>query len=189
MTKKRILVDMDHVMADITSQYIKWYKDLTGTEMDRNALLGRPEDQAFPQPELIREFLYTPGFFRTAKVMPGSPDVMKELNEAFDLFVVSAAMEFPQSLTEKYEWLQEYFPFIHWKQIIFCGSKKPVSGDYMIDDHLKNLNHFNGEKLLFTATHNIYIQNPEFTRVNNWEEIRDLLLSDRTEIYPEKMVS
>lgn len=182
-------MDMDHVMADITSQYIKWYYELTRIKISRKELLGRPEDQAFPQPAFIKEFLYTPGFFRTAKVMAGSQEVMKGLNEAFDLFVVSAAMEFPQSLSEKYEWLQEHFPFIHWRQIIFCGSKRPVSGDYMIDDHLKNLNYFNGEKLLFTATHNVHIQNPEFTRVDNWEEIRNLLLSDKTAIYPEKMVS
>jgi 5'(3')-deoxyribonucleotidase len=145
-------------------------------EIDRADLLGKPEDQAFPQPVLVREFLHTPGFFRSAAVMPGSQEVIKELNDVFDLFVVSAAMEFPQSLTEKYEWLLEHFPFIHWQQIIFCGSKRPVSGDFMIDDHLKNLKHFNGEKLLFTATHNMNIQSPEYTRVNNWEEVRGLLM-------------
>jgi 5'(3')-deoxyribonucleotidase len=47
MAKKRVLIDMDHVMADITSQYIKWYKDATGVEINRSDLLGKPEDQAF----------------------------------------------------------------------------------------------------------------------------------------------
>jgi 5'-nucleotidase len=176
MAKKRLLIDMDHVMADITSQYVKWYKMATGIEVDRAELSGKPEDEAFPQPRLIREFLYAPGFFRTASVIPGSQEVIKELNEEFELFIVSAAMEFPQSLSEKYEWLQEHFPFIQWQQIIFCGSKRPISGDYMIDDHLKNLKYFNGEKLLFTATHNMNFQNPEYTRVNNWEEVRNFLL-------------
>jgi 5'-nucleotidase len=188
MTKKRILVDMDHVMADITSQYIKWYKDLTGVEVDRDSLMGKPEDQAFPRPELIREFLYRPGFFRNAKVMPGSQQVMKALNETYEVFVVSAAMEFPQSLSEKYEWLQEHFPFIHWRQVIFCGSKKPVTGDFMIDDHLKNLNNFQGEKLLFTATHNVNFESQEYTRVNNWEAVRDILLPG-VSIFREKMAS
>ena len=177
MERSRILIDMDHVMADTTSQFIKWYKDATGIEMKRSDLLGLPEDEAFPRPELIREFIYTPGFFRTVPVMPGSQEVIRELNEVFDLYIVSAAMEFPQSLTEKYEWLREHFPFITWSQIIFCGSKKPISGNYMIDDHFKNLNYFNGEKLLFSATHNINTNKNGFTRVNNWGEVRSLLMS------------
>src|SRR3982074_2729093 len=116
MAKKRVLIDMDHVMADITSQYIKWYKDATGIEVKRDDLIGKQEDLAFPQPHLIREFLHAPGFFRTAGVIPGSQSVIKELNDMYEVYIVSAAMEFPQSLTEKYEWLLTHFPFIHWQQ-------------------------------------------------------------------------
>jgi 5'-nucleotidase len=176
MAKKRILIDMDHVMADVTSHFIKWYKEATCTEVSREELLGRPEDEAFPQSQLIRNFLHTPGFFRTAPVIADSQEVIEELNEIYDLFIVSAAMEFPQSLREKYDWLREHFPFILWQQIIFCGSKRPVSGDYMIDDHFKNLNYFKGEKILFSATHNINIQGAGFTRVNSWAEVRNLLM-------------
>jgi 5'-nucleotidase len=175
MKRKRLLVDMDHVMADITSQFIKWYKAATGTEMERADLLGKPEDLAFPRPQLIRDFVRMPGFFRSAKVIPDSQEVIKELNELYELYIVSAAMEFPQSLIEKYEWLNEHFPFITWQQIIFCGSKKNILGDFMIDDHFKNLGNFNGEKLLFTATHNINTHINGYTRVNNWMEVRDLL--------------
>ena len=176
MAKKRILIDMDHVMADITTQYILWYQNATGTEISRDDLLGKPEDLAFPQPRLIREFLHTPGFFRTAQVMPGSQSVIKELNQLYEIFVVSAAMEFPQSLSEKQEWLLQHFPFIHWQQIIFCGSKKPISGDVMIDDHVRNLSVFNGEKLLFTATHNVDMHDTGYRRVNNWEEVGALFM-------------
>jgi len=178
MEKRRLLVDMDHVMADITNQYIKFYKDATRTEIERSDLLGKPEDLAFPQPQLIRSFLHMPGFFRSAAVMPGSQEVIKELNELYDLFVVSAAMEFPQSLIEKYEWLGEHFPFIGWQQIIFCGSKKAITGDFMIDDHFKNLSNFNGEKILFTATHNINTHINGYTRVNSWAEVKGLLIGN-----------
>lgn len=176
MKTKRILVDMDHVMVNITSQYIKWYKEATGTEVAKNVLLGKPEDLAFPQPQLIRDFLRTPGFFRTAEAMPGSKEVVAELNELFELVIVSSAMEFPQALKEKYDWLAEHFPFISWKQIVFCGSKNSITGDIMIDDHFKNLGPFTGQKLLFTATHNIYTDIEGYTRVNDWEEVRDKLI-------------
>ncbi len=176
MERKRVLIDMDHVMADITSQFVEYYGRATGEVISKDQLWGKPEDLAFPKPELIRQFLHTPGFFRTAKVIAGSQEVIAELNKYYDVFIVSAAMEFPQSLIEKYEWLQEHFPFIHWQQIILCGSKRPVTGDYMIDDHLKNLDYFNGERLLFTATHNSQVEG--YTRVNNWHEVHQLLLGE-----------
>lgn len=176
MKKKTLLIDMDHVIADISSQYIKYYKELTGVEMDESDLMGKPEDEAFPAPRLIKIFLNTPGFFRTAVVISNSQQVVEELNDLFELYIVSAAMEFPQSLIEKYEWLNEYFPFINWSQIIFCGSKKRISGDYMIDDHIKNLNNFKGEKILFTAPHNININVQGYTRANSWLEVKQLLI-------------
>lgn len=174
MERKRILIDMDNVMADLTASFIEWYKNATGVEVDRKELEGKPETAAFPQPELVKGFIRTPGFFRTASVIAGSQEVIRELNAVYDVYIVSAAMEFPQSLIEKYEWLQEHFEFISWRQMILCGSKKPVTGDYMIDDYLMNLDHFSGTKLLFTSPHNAHITG--YTRVNNWEEVRALLL-------------
>ncbi len=105
MAKKRILIDMDHVMADITAQYIIWFQRVTGVEMNRNDLLGKPEDLAFPEPRLIREFLHSPGFFATAPVIPGSQSVIRELNQLYEVYIVSAAIEFPQSLSEKHAWV------------------------------------------------------------------------------------
>ncbi len=183
MQKKILLIDMDHVMADLTSQYIKYYKAVTGIQIKWNELLGKPEAEAFPDPGLIKMFPHTPGFFRRAKVVADSQSVIKELNEVFELYIVSAAMEFPQSLIEKYHWLHEYFPFIKKSQIIFCGSKKNISGDYMIDDHLTNLNNFNGVKLLFTATHNININLEGYHRVDSWIEVRQLLIEENAFAY------
>lgn len=165
-------------MAEITTQYLRFYKERTGEEVDPASLYGKPETEAFPDGKLIREFLYTPGFFRTAPVIPGSQEVIAALNEAYEVYIVSAAMEFPQSLIEKYEWLQEHFPFITWQQVVFCGSKRVTTGDYMIDDHLKNLDYFNGEKLLFTAPHNVNVT--KYTRVNNWKEVAGILLPHHT---------
>ncbi len=100
--------------------------------------------------------------------------MVKKLNEKYEVFIVSSAMEFPNSLPEKLEWLAEHFSFLHWKQFVFCGSKKIVHGDYMIDDLPHNLEAFNGEKLLFTAPHNMQFNH--FQRVNNWKEVQGRLL-------------
>jgi 5'(3')-deoxyribonucleotidase len=177
----RIIIDMDEVMADTIAEFITWFKR-AGFTIDPASLNGKTVQDMFPDYELARKFLYTPGFFRNKAVMADCQKVVEALNNAHEVFIVSAAMEFPQSLIEKYEWLQEHFPFITWQQIAFCGSKKLVSGDYMIDDHLKNLDYFDGEKLLFTSPHNTHVQ--KYTRVNNWKEVADLLLPGHN-LFPE----
>ncbi|RXK83005.1 5' nucleotidase, NT5C type [Filimonas effusa] len=169
----RVIIDMDEVMADTIAQFIAWFQR-EGYNVDPAALEGKSVQQMFPDYELARRFLYTPGFFRNKPVMKDAQKVVEALNQEHEVFIVSAAMEFPQSLIEKYEWLQEHFPFITWQQIAFCGSKALVHGDYMIDDHLKNLDYFNGEKLLFTSPHNTTID--KYTRVNTWRDVADVLL-------------
>ena len=83
-------------------------------------------------------------------------------------------MEFPQSLPEKLKWLGEHFSFLTWRQIVFCGSKAVVHGDYMIDDLPYNLETFKGEKFIFSAPHNLHIQG--FQRLNNWQEVGERFL-------------
>ena len=116
----------------------------------------------------IRKFVRTKGFFRTVPVMEGAKELLLELMKNFDVYIVSAAMEFPQSLTEKQEWLQEHFPFITWHNIIFCGDKSIIGTDYMIDDHVRNLDCCKGKTIMFTAGHNAGID--RHLRVNNWKE-------------------
>lgn len=170
----RIAIDMDNVMADITQHYINWYAERTGEIITREQLNGIPETQGFPQEGIVPQFLHTPGFFRTVPVVPGSQDVIKKLMEQHEVFIVSAAVEFPQSLAEKIEWLQEHFPFISWKHIVFCGLKTIVQADYMIDDYDKNLRFFKGTPLLFTAPHNFgHELYKEYERMHSWQDVAD----------------
>jgi len=165
---------MDGVMADSTQQYIDWYAARYGVKVEKATLLGKPETTGFPLEGVVRQFLYTPGFFRTKPVIEGAQEVIKALQDKHEVYIVSAAMEFPQSLSEKLAWLEEYFPFISWHNIVFCGYKNIVNADYMIDDHIKNLSTFKGQPLLFTAPHNVNVEG--FKRVNTWEEVGQLLL-------------
>ncbi len=172
---KRLIVDMDDVMADATGQFIDFYEKEFGVRIERSVLNGKGEGEGFPDNHsIIARFPYRPNFFRTMSVNEGCQDIMAELNKKYELFIVSAAMEFPQSLSEKLQWLNEHFPFLTWKQVVFCGSKAVVHGDYMIDDLIHNLERFNGEKFIFTAPHNTHLNH--FKRLNNWQEIGDRFL-------------
>lgn len=169
--RKTIAVDMDGVIADTISQFIIWYKREYGEDIKKEAFDGVPESQGLPN-GAVRKFVYTPGFFRTIPVMDGAREAVQELMKNFDVYIVSAATEFPLSLTEKYEWLQENFHFISWKNIIFCGDKSIIATDYMIDDHVKNLDCYKGNCILFTAGHNLGIDRHK--RINNWKEVIEL---------------
>lgn len=172
-TKQRLIVDMDGVMADVYTQFLKMDEEEFGIRQSLQNIMGKPEREVFKNE---RKYVLSKGFFRDAPVMEGSVEAVQQLNEKYDLFIVSAAMEFPNSLVEKQEWLAEHFPFLSWQQIVFCGSKTVIKGDIMIDDHYKNLDYFNGLTILFTQPHNYGHDNKNHTRVNSWNEALDLLL-------------
>lgn len=170
---------MDGVIADTVANFISWYERDYGVSIGLEAFEGKPEAEGLPD-NTVRKYAVTPGFFRSVPVMKGAKKAVLELSKNFDVYIVSAAMEFPQSLTEKYEWLKEHFSFISWKNIILCGDKSIIGTDYMIDDHVRNLDTFKGKTLMFTAGHNAGINN--HTRVNNWNEVINLLNNEMEEI-------
>ncbi|MBO9636472.1 MAG: 5'(3')-deoxyribonucleotidase, partial [Chitinophagaceae bacterium] len=126
---KRVLVDMDEVIADPMTAMIDWYTKEYGLEVDYTKMNG---SWAFGFPEqhqkLIRQRLNEPGFFRHLPVMKDSQRVLKEINEKYELFIVSAATEFPNSLKDKIDWLQDHFSFISWKQVVLCWDKRRCVG-------------------------------------------------------------
>ncbi|RTL61066.1 MAG: 5'(3')-deoxyribonucleotidase [Sphingobacteriales bacterium] len=173
MSKKRLLVDMDGVMADVYQQFFKMDEEEYGVRKTLEQVLGKWEREAFKNE---RAYVTRKGFFREAPVMEGSIEAVKLLNDKFELFVVSAAMEFPNSLPEKLEWLAEHFPFLTWHQLVFCGLKTIVKGDIMIDDHYRNLDHFTGRTILFTQPHNYGHDDKHHERVHSWKEVLEKLL-------------
>ena len=160
-------------MADIYPQYIRLEHEETGKTIDLEDTWGKSEVEAFPN---SLKHLRTRGFFRTAPVIEGAVEALKHLGERFEIFIVSSATQFPNSLEEKYYWLEEHFPFISWQQVVLCGTKKLIHGDIMIDDHFKNLDVFEGRSLLFTQPHNFGKNDHSHERVSGWSEICSLLL-------------
>lgn len=172
---KRLIVDMDDVIADATGQFINFYEREFGVRIERSVLDGKDEGEGFPDNHsVLATFPFRPLFFRTMVANENSQQVLEQLNRKYEVFIVSAAVQFPNSLNEKLDWLAEHFPFLHWKQIVLCGSKAVVYGDYMIDDLPHNLETFNGERFIYTAPHNKHVHG--FKRVNNWREIAQQFL-------------
>lgn len=167
--KKRIALDMDEVIADVIPKFLDFYHRDFGERPEKSVWWGKKIYQ-LPNAAHIRNYLHEEGFFSDLPVMEGSQEVVKWLTEHYDVFAVTAATEFRNSLRDKFDWLEKHFPFIGWQRLVLCGDKSIINADYMIDDHAFNLERFEGKGLLFTASHNL--DEKRFTRVDSWKEIR-----------------
>jgi 5'-nucleotidase len=176
MSMERVIIDMDEVIADTMGEMINWYRYKYGKEVDFTKMTAGSWAKGFPAEHLplIRERLMSPGFFRNLPVMPDSVEVLREMNKVYEIFIVSAAIEFPHSLKDKLEWLLEYFPFFTWRQLVLCGDKRMIHGDHMIDDHPRNLVHFPGKKYLYHSPHNVSVT--EYHRLHDWKEAAEIFL-------------
>ncbi|MDN3586681.1 5'(3')-deoxyribonucleotidase [Pedobacter aquatilis] len=171
----RIAIDMDEVIADVIPKFIQLYNRDFGVPLDLEIEPGNEVFMQIPQDVNQKwfEYINEPGFFRDLAVIPDSQEVIRALQEKYDVYIVSAAMEFRNSLVDKYDWLAEHFPFMDWQHIMFCGNKI-VEVDVLIDDRIKNFVNFKGRPLLYTSPHNLLIT--EYERVNNWQDVAKLLL-------------
>lgn len=171
----KIAIDMDEVLADPLVKFIELYNRDYGISLDLKIEAGNEIYHHIPENINHKwyDYINEKGFFRNLPLIEGSVAAVKKLQEKHEVYIVSAAMEFPNSLEDKYHWLAEHFPFIGWKNIMFCG-EKIVSTDVMIDDRAKNFIDFKGRKLLFSSPHNLLLTGYE--RVNNWEEVLEKLM-------------
>lgn len=173
----RILIDMDDVMAETGLKILSTYNNLFRTNFKKSDFKDKEFKEIFDlqKYEIVKKEVVKKGFFIDIEVKPNAIEIIKELNEKYDVYVVSAANEFPNSLSDKLKWLNTHFPFISWKKTVFCGYKHMIKADIMIDDHTKNLVKFEGEtKLMFDAMHNQKVT--DYQRIMHWNEIGDLLL-------------
>lgn len=166
---------MDEVLADPLYKFIQLYHRDYGVPLDLQIAAGNEIYHHVPEHANRKwhEYINQKGFFRDLPLIEGAVDAVKTLQEKYEVYIVSAAMEFPNSLGDKYDWLTEHFPFISWKNIVFCG-EKIVKTDIMIDDRAKNFIDFEGRPLLFSSPHNLLLT--DYERVNNWDEVLEKLM-------------
>ena len=174
--KTRIAVDMDEVMADSIARFQEWYGRDFARALTREALHGKDAaDAVAPEHRAaLRAYPNAPGFFRDLPVMADCQEVLGRMAGRYELFVATAAMEFPNSFLDKYHWLQRHFAFIPWRNYVFCGDKSILNADYLIDDNAYNFDGFRGEGLLFDAPHNAHATGGR--RVHSWQEIASIFL-------------
>ena len=109
-------------------------------------------------------------------MMVDSQEIFRLLQPHYNIYIASATNQRPNRLKAKLEWLNEHFPFIHYRQIVFCCEKSLLLADNMLDDHPAHLENYKGTSILFNAFHNPFEN--RFRRVKNWLEINKLFLGN-----------
>jgi 5'(3')-deoxyribonucleotidase len=175
-TPKRICVDMDEVMADAVAEHLLRYNREFQSSLTKEDLRGKRFWQVVPEPHhaVLDAYLRAEDFFADLDVMADAPRVLAEMQQHYEIFIASAAMEVPTSFNAKYNWLERHFPFIPHTHIVFCGDKSILLADYLIDDNPRQLERFTGEGILYEAPHNVAVTG--YQRVRNWLEIEALFL-------------
>jgi len=175
---KRICIDMDEVLADTLAEHIFRYNRDHAEAVTKADLEGKWlwEIVSTDRHERLDGYLRSEDFFEDLPVIEDSQHVLRALVKEYEVYIATAAMEFPNSFGPKYRWLRRHFPFLHPTHFVFCGDKGILDADYLIDDQPRQLQRFKGEGILFTAPHNLGVTG--YRRVDNWQQVGLMFLSE-----------
>lgn len=135
--KKKLLVDMDGIIADFFTPLFRDYKRLTGETVVMDQILGWDMAKYVGQGEVLIDLFHQPGFFLKLKPLPGAIWALKRLSKRYDIIIASYACT-PSAASEKVSWCKKHLPFISIDSLILCHRKELIRGDAIIDDGLHN---------------------------------------------------
>lgn len=173
---ERIAVDMDEVLADALGELLLRYnRDFQGS-LTRADQVGKWMWETIPveRQERLSSYLREDDFFENLPVIENSQQVLARLAQRYEIFIATAAMEFPNSFGPKYRWLRRNFSFLDPHKFVFCGDKSILNADYLIDDMPGHFRHFSGQGILFTAPHNARLEG--YRRAENWQQVAQQFL-------------
>lgn len=151
MNRKIVYVDMDHVLCDFESQYLRYqlrYPDL-------------------PYPYSVQ------GFFLDLEPMPGAVQAFKWLTESshYNPYILTApSVRNAHCYTEKRLWVERYLGLSAAYRLIISPDKSLCKGDYLVDDNTygKGQDKFNGQLIHFGSA-----------RFPGWDSVLDFLKGEQ----------
>ena len=183
----RILCDMDGVVVDIMSSWLRMYNRDYDDSLKVDDIVSRSIEK-YVKPECgkgIYKYLRMKGFFRQARPYPEAKDgIQKLFNTENDIwFVATPPPDAEYFMQETREWVEEHYPQIGSKKVIFCMHKEIINGQVLIDDVFENFNGFSGAKVLFEKPWNRHItparladiNDPQCIKTGNWDNIIDIV--------------
>lgn len=178
MKNKRIFVDVDEVCAHLGNEWVYRYNTKYNDNLQYESVTDW-DISKFVKPECggkMFEFLHETDLYKNVQPIEGAL-VGVEALRSLDYRVIFATATNMFQAGQKLRWLHEH-GFItklehgnQSKDYIEVCDKHLLSGHALIDDYPKNLEGFEGRRILFDQGHNRTSTDPSFTRVYHWEEI------------------
>ena len=181
---KKIMIDLDDVIT--SGGYLHYVNEFLGTSYREDDVKDYYLQDLVDDLEGFKKFIRTKNVYDECKLKDNAYEVIKELNEKYEIFIATAYIwrDMPEEsgyvLEQKFNYLKDTLPFLSPYQYIFISNKSVLNMEIKIDDKLNNLK--NAEtKLLFTAYHNKSLTKEELEkenaiRVDSWEGVREILL-------------
>jgi 5'(3')-deoxyribonucleotidase len=168
---KRILVDIDGIVADTIPYWLEYLSQKTGVvatvaDIKRYEFAQCPPLNQLP-PETVYGVLQDPGFTLGVPLMEGADKVLKGwMQLGHEVYLVTARSG-SQHIAETFQWVQNKLPFIDTrKQLIFCYDKHLLSADVIIDDRPITLATY---KKVHPTAEIISIEYPYNTSLCSWD--------------------
>lgn len=141
--KRRWLVDLDGIGADIYSDWLGIYNTENGTSFTTADIKDWDITTLVPadKKDELRSIIRRPGFFRNLRPLPGFIEGLRTMQEELDIEVhLASAPAGPLSAKEKLEWCEEHLPFISERRVALIHDKWMLGeADGLIDDGPHNI--------------------------------------------------
>jgi 5'-nucleotidase len=172
--KRKLALDCDGVLCDFVGPYLKGYNELMNTsftpeditEWNFFKLLNMNFDDV-NKVVCQKHFVYSMPMLR-----PDLPELIKDLQEVFDVYVVTAPWDSsPFWEFERKEWLSDFLN-IPKNKVVSTHSKHLIQADIFVDDAPKNfIDSLATTKMLFDSPYNQECDNSIITgRMYDLEE-------------------
>lgn len=167
--KIRFAVDMDGVIAALTTEWVRRYNLDYNDNLTSNDITMWNWHSLTKCGKKIYNYLDDPSIFRSLPVIKDSQSVLHEMSKDCEILIVTSPFNMANCLP-KDQWLDEHFPFIKKDKRVFVGDKSLVECDYLLDDKPKNLEQGSFIPLLYSAPHNN--NENRFTRIKDWQHMK-----------------
>ncbi|CAH1794241.1 unnamed protein product [Owenia fusiformis] len=179
--KLRVLVDMDCVLADFETNFLKRYKEKYPDEpfipLDKRKgfYLTTQYEKIGVHNDKIYSVINEEGFFLTLPPIAGGIEALKEMSglPGVDVFLcTSPVINYQFCVKEKYDWVQKYLGKDWVEKLILTRDKTIIHGDLLIDDRprIKGCEHEPlWRQVLFSACHNKTYKISNEIRLDSWD--------------------
>ena len=171
MNRQTIKVDVDGILEDLLIPIIKLYKEAHDIEIPYDSF-SEYDFRNFRQ-HVRDEFLAnlaSHDMIDMLEPIEGSYDALYELNEKYDVFLVTATSV--DLFSHKAEWILKHYPFIMPDRIMRVPGryKSMLNTDFAVDDYHENLKTDIGHRILVDAPFNHKVHDDAF----GFHRVKDL---------------